>query len=180
MRPTYRPSRQMRCWPDTFFSQGTFVAATTRLQARCVRSAPHRDLSVTRHASATQSELWAVGENVAAACDKRLHGRGDVSARVCLAQDLTVVATVFPGQSEPCRSLSLASRQAYTEDHRSRNCCGGEIHRQARLSGSGKSNAEGARQPCGDRLLPALVELKRLRRQSSFANRRISWVVDEP
>jgi hypothetical protein len=48
------------------------------------------ELSVTRHLSATNDELWSVGSRVAAAIGKRLHGRGDVSAATCVAQTLTV------------------------------------------------------------------------------------------
>jgi hypothetical protein len=57
---------------------------------------PYPNLSVTRHLSATESELWTVGENVAVACGKTLYGRGDVSTTVCLTQKLTVKASPTP------------------------------------------------------------------------------------
>jgi hypothetical protein len=54
---------------------------------------PHRELSVTRHVAATVEELWSIGERVAAASGKALHGRGDVGAKVCIDQNLAVKAT---------------------------------------------------------------------------------------
>jgi hypothetical protein len=54
---------------------------------------PRPNLSVTRHLSATESELWTVGENVAATSGKTLYGRGDVSTTACLTQKLTVKAS---------------------------------------------------------------------------------------
>jgi hypothetical protein len=54
---------------------------------------PRPNLSVTRHLSATEIELWTVGDNVAAASGKTLYGRGDVSTTVCLARNLTVKAS---------------------------------------------------------------------------------------
>jgi hypothetical protein len=53
---------------------------------------PHRDLSVTRHLQATADELWAVGEAVATATGKALHGRADIKADVCADNNLTVHA----------------------------------------------------------------------------------------
>ena len=57
---------------------------------------PYPNLSATRHLSATETELWTVGENVAAASGKTLYGRGDVSTTACLAQRLTVQASPTP------------------------------------------------------------------------------------
>jgi hypothetical protein len=57
---------------------------------------PYRDLSVTRHLQATEGELWTVGANVATAIGKTLYGRGDVTASVCVAQNLTVNAAPTP------------------------------------------------------------------------------------
>jgi hypothetical protein len=54
---------------------------------------PYRELSVTRHVSATDEELWAVGERVAGASGKILHGRGDVAAQICIDLKLAVKAT---------------------------------------------------------------------------------------
>jgi hypothetical protein len=58
---------------------------------------PHRDLSVTRHRSATDDELWAVGRDVAAASGKTLHGRGDIVAQTCLTNGLTVNSAPVEG-----------------------------------------------------------------------------------
>jgi len=58
---------------------------------------PYRDLSVTRHLSATEVELWSVGEDVAAASNRTLYGRGDVHALACSVQRLVVRAAPTPG-----------------------------------------------------------------------------------
>lgn len=58
---------------------------------------PHPDLSVTRHLSAVQAELWALGEEVAAMSGKTLYGRGDFQASVCLVQRLVVRAAPVTG-----------------------------------------------------------------------------------
>jgi hypothetical protein len=53
---------------------------------------PDLELSVTRHLSATEDELWSVGEDVAVATGKILYGRGDVQTFVCLDHTLVVHA----------------------------------------------------------------------------------------
>ncbi len=58
---------------------------------------PYRELSVTRHLSATDEELWSVGESVAAKQAKTLFGRADISAAACLVQKLMVKADPVPG-----------------------------------------------------------------------------------
>jgi hypothetical protein len=60
---------------------------------------PHRQLSVTRHLAATESELWSFGEQVAAVSGKTLYGRGDIRVAVCLAQKLAVDAA--PTETNP-------------------------------------------------------------------------------
>jgi hypothetical protein len=60
---------------------------------------PHRQLSVTRHLSATESELWSFGEQVAAVSGKTLYGRGDIRVAVCLAHKLAVDAA--PTETNP-------------------------------------------------------------------------------
>ena len=50
------------------------------------------ELSVTRHLSATEEELWSVGEDVAVATCKTLYGRGDVQTFVYLDQKLVMHA----------------------------------------------------------------------------------------
>jgi hypothetical protein len=54
-------------------------------------------LSVTRHLSATEVELWAVANGVAIARAKTLHGRADVGVSVCIGQNLSVHAAPVPG-----------------------------------------------------------------------------------
>jgi hypothetical protein len=58
---------------------------------------PYRDLSVTRHREATEGEIWNSGQTVAGQIGKRLHGRADVVAEVCLSQRLTVNAAPVEG-----------------------------------------------------------------------------------
>jgi hypothetical protein len=58
---------------------------------------PYPDLSVTRHHLAVESELWSVGEQVAATSGKTLFGRGDFQSSVCHAQRLVVRAAPVAG-----------------------------------------------------------------------------------
>jgi hypothetical protein len=59
---------------------------------------PPRDLrfSVTRHLSATENELWSVGEDIAGATGRQLYGRGDVPASAFLAHRLATNAAPIP------------------------------------------------------------------------------------
>lgn len=50
----------------------------------------HTDLSVTRHIGLNDSQIWALGENVAQQQQEVLYGRGDTQARVYLKERLTV------------------------------------------------------------------------------------------
>jgi hypothetical protein len=58
---------------------------------------PYRDLSMTRHLLASEAELRAIGENIAAAIGKTFYGRGDIRTSVCLAQKLLAKADPVPG-----------------------------------------------------------------------------------
>ncbi len=58
---------------------------------------PHSDLSVTRHLSASEDEIWSVGEDVATTTGKVLYGRGDIQAMSCLRQKLMVHAAPVEG-----------------------------------------------------------------------------------
>lgn len=60
---------------------------------------PHVDLSVTRHQSLSEQEIWAVGEGVAAVRRATLYGRADIYVADILKQSLKVVAA--PVQSNP-------------------------------------------------------------------------------
>ena len=53
---------------------------------------PYHELSVTRHQHASEDEVWAIGMDVAETIQRRLHGRGDITAQACLDQGLEVVA----------------------------------------------------------------------------------------
>jgi hypothetical protein len=58
---------------------------------------PYRELSVTRHAMASETELWRLGEEVAASQARSLYGRGDFGVAVCVDQNLAVRAAPVPG-----------------------------------------------------------------------------------
>jgi len=58
---------------------------------------PYLDLSVTRHLSASEGELWAVGRAVAEAQGRTLYGRGDVRCSVFTRQRLAVVPKPLDG-----------------------------------------------------------------------------------
>jgi hypothetical protein len=57
---------------------------------------PYQELSVTRHRDASETEIWAAGEDVATQQQKRLYGRADIQARSCIAESLRVTAKPFP------------------------------------------------------------------------------------
>ena len=57
---------------------------------------PHAELSVTRHLSATEEEIWSDGQRVAAVRNKPLRGRGDIGTADCIAQNLGVNPTPLP------------------------------------------------------------------------------------
>ena len=50
------------------------------------------ELSVNRHSSATDSETWQAGKDVAAKRGRTLYGRADISTRDCKAIDLAVIS----------------------------------------------------------------------------------------
>jgi len=60
---------------------------------------PHEELSVTRLIEMTESEIWGIGRNIAAARTPRrtLRGRGDVLAATYVGQQLEVVAVPVEG-----------------------------------------------------------------------------------
>jgi hypothetical protein len=58
---------------------------------------PYRELSVTRHLSMTEVELWSMAETVARETKKHLYGRADVGAAVCFHLQLVVRPAPVPG-----------------------------------------------------------------------------------
>lgn len=60
---------------------------------------PYQALSVTRHRDATESEVWQVGQAVAAQRQKTLHGRADIPSHNCNVDSLKVVAKPLPNNS---------------------------------------------------------------------------------
>ena len=54
---------------------------------------PYPELSVTRHGELSEAELWRIGEAIAVAIPKKLHGRADVAVSVFSEQKLRVLVT---------------------------------------------------------------------------------------
>lgn len=57
---------------------------------------PYVELSMTRHAGATEAELWADCRRVAALRQRTLHGRADLNAGAFVEQGLRVEAAPLP------------------------------------------------------------------------------------
>ncbi|MEL7142289.1 MAG: hypothetical protein AAGL08_08720 [Cyanobacteria bacterium J06573_11] len=70
---------------------GQFRKGDQSVKADLFMPHPHRELSVTRHRDATESEIWAVGKAVALS-RKRLYGRADIQAMHCQVDDLRITA----------------------------------------------------------------------------------------
>lgn len=76
-----------------FVAQSSHIRRSNRsIKSDAFIPHPYPDLSVTRHLSAVEAELWTVGEQVAATSGKTLYGRGDFQVSACLAQRLVVKA----------------------------------------------------------------------------------------
>lgn len=75
-----------------FILQRSHFRADGTVKADAFIPHPHEELSVTRHSSLKEEEIWMHGRAVAAACGKILYGRADVSAADCLSQKLAVRA----------------------------------------------------------------------------------------
>lgn len=58
---------------------------------------PRQELSVTRHRDATESEVWSIGKDVAAALGRQLYGRSDIRADDCKIVTLQVTAKPITG-----------------------------------------------------------------------------------
>jgi hypothetical protein len=72
--------------------QKNHVRSDQSIKPNAYMPPPDLELSVTRHLSATEEELWSVGEDVAMTTGKTLYGRGDVPTTDCVDQNLSVVA----------------------------------------------------------------------------------------
>ena len=55
-----------------------------------------RMLSVTRNRSATEEEVWMIGDMVASTQEKTIYGRGDLKSAVCFHLGLAVEADPVP------------------------------------------------------------------------------------
>ncbi len=73
-----------------YILQKSYIRGDRSIKPNAFMPPTNLELSVTRHHSASEEDLWAVGDDVAAECDKTLYGRGDVRADVCSAQTLDV------------------------------------------------------------------------------------------
>lgn len=57
---------------------------------------PHVDLSVTRHQSLSEHEIWSTGQGVAGVRGATLYGRADIRASDALRQSLDVESAPVP------------------------------------------------------------------------------------
>jgi len=57
---------------------------------------PYPDLSVTRHAGISETELWQIGQDVADERPATLYGRADVQALAATKLSLRIVPTLEP------------------------------------------------------------------------------------
>ena len=57
---------------------------------------PYPDLSVTRHKSLSEQEIWKIGQEIADARPATLHGRADISVEEVRKQKLTVEPRPVP------------------------------------------------------------------------------------
>lgn len=80
-----------------FILTSKHIRGDNRLAPDAFMPYPHRELSVNRHKSSTEEELWRVGNRVATQRMKTLYGRGDVAAGVCFNERLRVEAAPIPG-----------------------------------------------------------------------------------
>jgi len=88
--------------PDEWLARFVLYSRHVRTSDQTVKSDafiphPHQELSVTRHLSATDDEIWGVGEQVATQQSRTLYGRADVEAQVFTSQSLNVQASPVLG-----------------------------------------------------------------------------------
>lgn len=80
-----------------FILQKSQIRLDCSIKPNAFMPPPDLELSVTRHRSANESELWTIGDDVANCRGLTLFGRGDVQAEVCVNQKLSIRADSVPG-----------------------------------------------------------------------------------
>lgn len=73
-----------------YILQKSHVRADRSVKPNVFMPPPNLELSVTRHLSASDDELWLIGGNVAKVRALTLYGRGDVDAKVLSGQSLSM------------------------------------------------------------------------------------------
>lgn len=74
------------------FSRSHFRSSNNTVKADAFMPPPDREMSVTRHLCATETELWDVGKAVGLASGGRtLRGRADIGVSQCVQHKLQVV-----------------------------------------------------------------------------------------
>jgi hypothetical protein len=88
---------------------------------------PHRDLSVTRHRSATTEEIWSIGRRVASLRAHTLRGRADAGTALFTRRGLVVAADPIAGNP------NHASVSAWPPDKSQQKIIAQELAGQARF-----------------------------------------------
>lgn len=83
-------------WLARYVFSQSHLRADQTVKPNAFMSHPRSEMSVTRHRSATDEEIWHVGEEVALERQKTLLGRCDVQANTYLRLKLKVVADPIP------------------------------------------------------------------------------------
>lgn len=83
-------------WLARYVFSQSHLRADQTVKPNAFMPHPRSEMSVTRHRSATDEEMWRVGEEVGLTRQKTLHGRCDVQARTYLWLKLKAVADPIP------------------------------------------------------------------------------------
>lgn len=67
------------------------------------------ELSVTRHLSLPENDIWNIGRKIATSISRTLHGRADVETSHVLAQSLNVVPQPVPDNPNHANIVGWAS-----------------------------------------------------------------------
>jgi hypothetical protein len=84
-------------WVARFVLQRSHVRSDQTVKPDAFMPPPNLELSVTRHLSSTESEIWSVAQAVATARHRTLYGWADVTAKECVRRQLSVIAAPVEG-----------------------------------------------------------------------------------
>lgn len=83
-------------WLARYVFSGNHLRADQTVKPNAFMPHPRSAMSATRHRSATENEIWSVGEKVAVSRKRRLYGRCDLQAKEYLRLRLKVVPDPIP------------------------------------------------------------------------------------